>query len=139
MIDETVDKVIFMKLDQIQPSQLFISKKKLKSVLEKYPDLKQIDPIPIKKLNDEIIYTDGHTRAYAAYINGFKEIPIEWDEDELDWEMYSVCVEWCKSERIFTIADLEKKVISHEDYEKLWYERCKTMQDEIKEKRSNKK
>ena len=41
------------------------------------------------------------------------------------------CVDWCKNEGIFTIADLTSRVITHEDYEILWYNRCKDMQNEL--------
>ena len=58
--------------DQPQPSQLFISEETLARVLEGF-DIKntgKLEPIPIKKLGDEIIFTDGHTRALAAHRHG---------------------------------------------------------------------
>ena len=130
-------KVFKYPLLQLQPSQLFISREKLTHVL------KQIDfnlpekmaPIPIKSLSEEIIYTDGHTRALAAHQRGLTEIPIVWDEDDLDWEAYEICVGWCMEEGIYTIADLKDRVISHQEYKKLWYERCTKMQNNLKEKR----
>jgi len=42
----------------------------------------------------------------------------------LDWDAYKICVEWCKMERIQTIADLKNRVVPRNEYEKLWYERC---------------
>lgn len=95
-----------------------------------------IEPIPIKKLGDEIIFVDGHTRAYAACVHGFSNIPVYWEYEELDWEAYEICVAWCKEEGIHRIADLKNRVISHREYKKLWYDKCAKMQKELKAKRA---
>ncbi len=57
----------------------------------------------------------------------------------MDWEEYRICVEWCKKEGIFTIADLKDKVVSPEEYEVLWYKRCEEMQKDLKERRNRKR
>lgn len=63
-----------MKLDVIQPSQLYISSLKLERLQEwfKPEEFDNYDPIPIKELNGRIIFLDGHTRAFAAYLRGVK-------------------------------------------------------------------
>lgn len=126
-----------MDLDQIQPSQLYISKKKLTEIQKQFDSKKpnSLGVIPIKKLDDEIIFTDGHTRAFAAYLAGFKSIRVEWETEEMDWEMYQICVQWCKDDSILTIADLESRVIDHSEYEILWYKKCKDKQQEILDRR----
>lgn len=126
-----------MSIKKIQPSQLYISKKKLAKVHETFnPEkIESLGVIPIKKLDDEIIYTDGHTRAFAAFEKGFKTILVEWDKENLDWEMYRICVNWCKKEKIFTIEDLKNRIIDHPKYEELWYKRCKKMQEEVRSRR----
>lgn len=125
-----------MKLDEIQPSQLYISSKKLNVVLRSFPsELNSIEPVPIKKLGDEIVYVDGHTRAYAAFTCGFSEIPVYWEYEEQDWKAYEICVAWCKAAKILTIKDLKNRVISHQNYARLWYERCAKMQRDLKRRR----
>lgn len=133
-----LNEIFLMPLSNIQPSQLYISKKKLKVIEEKIKKANgKIDPIPIKKLGNDIIYTDGHTRAFAAYKMGLEEIEIEWEDEDLDWEMYEICVVWCRSEQIFTIKDLENRVIPHKNYEILWYNRCDILHKEIQQRRKN--
>lgn len=126
------------RLDQIQPSQLFINSKKLSQVMADSNGLAvdSIEPIPIKKLGNEVVFTDGHTRATAAYLCGITEVPVYWDEDELDWDAYSICVKWCKEEGIYTIGDLRDRVISSQEYEVLWLKRCKAMHQHLAKKRS---
>ena len=136
MVLFTMTKTLLMRLDHIQPSQLYISTRKLDIVMRNFPSkITSIEPIPIKKLGDQIIFVDGHTRAYAAFLQGFSKVPVIWEDEELDWEEYEICVAWCKEGKIYTIADLNNRVVSHKEYKKLWYERCEKMQKDLKAKR----
>ncbi|MFW9922695.1 MAG: hypothetical protein ACFFDW_05315 [Candidatus Thorarchaeota archaeon] len=130
-------EVFELELIKIQPSQLYISKKKLEIILTKFnpTDINTLGVIPIKKLGQDIIYTDGHTRAFVAYLKGFEKIQAEWETENLDWEMYQECVNWCKDENIYSIVDLRTRIIEHEDYKILWYDRCEKMQKEILERK----
>lgn len=131
-----MNEIFFLELSKIQPSQLFISKRKLRKVKKKMTQNNgTIDPIPIKKIGEELVYTDGHTRAFAAFKMGINKIPVEWEDENLDWEMYEVCVKWCKDNGIFTIKDLENRIVTHKKYKIVWYERCKIMQKEIEKNR----
>jgi hypothetical protein len=130
-------KVFLKKLDEIQPSQLFISSGKLSRIMERFhpPTPEALTPIPVKALDNRVIFTDGHTRAFAAFLRGVSEIRVVWDEDELDWEAYRICVEWCETEGIYTIADLKDRVITPEEYEVLWLDRCREMHQELEKRR----
>jgi len=125
------------KLVAIQPSQLFISSEKLARVMEQFnPSIPEsLEPIPVKELDGEVIFTDGHTRALAAYLSGLAEVMVFWDEDELDWEAYRICVKWCKTEGIYTIASLQERVVSPQDYVFLWLKRCERMQNSVEDNR----
>ena len=45
-----------------------------------------------------------------------------------------ICVQWCKDEGITSIFDLKLRIVNHREYEELWYERCRLMQDGLKKK-----
>ncbi|WBW96401.1 hypothetical protein [Oceanirhabdus sp. W0125-5] len=125
---------LIMELKDIQPSQLYISSQKLDKVLEWFnpSDYDSYDAIPIKKLNGKIIFIDGHTRAYAAYLKGIESIKVYyWEEEELSWDAYQICIDWCDSEGIKSIHDLKGRVINPEEYETLWNDRCRKMQKEL--------
>jgi len=126
-----------MKLDSIQPSQLYISSEKLNSIMKILRKSKQklVEPIPVKKLGNQVVFVDGHTRAFAAFLLGFSEIPVYWEDEELDWDEYEVCVRWCKEEGIQTITDLKNRVVSPKDYQVLWLDRCERIQKDLEEKR----
>jgi hypothetical protein len=133
-------KIFLMKLDEIQPSQLFISSEKLAQVMKGFNPQRpeSLEPIPVKKLGNQIVFTDGHTRAFAAFLSGLSEVRVFWDEDELDWEAYEICVEWCKEEGILTIADLKGRVVAQKEYEELWLKRCEEMQQNLEARRRQK-
>jgi hypothetical protein len=130
-------QVVFVKLDQLQPSQLYISQEKL-SIIQAAYDLSSpegVQPIPVKDLGRLRVMTDGHTRAFAAYLTGLTSVPTYDDPDDLDWEAYQICVDWCRAEGIHSVADLAGRVVNAEDYEHLWYDRCREMQADLAKKR----
>lgn len=131
-------KTFTMKLDKIQPSQLFISSAKLSEVMRSFSS-QSIEPIPVKKLGNHVVFVDGHTRAFAAFLHGLSEVPVYWEVDELDWDAYEICVEWCLKDGIHTIADLKNRIVSHEEYEVLWLKRCERMQHDLEAKRKRAK
>ncbi|MEM2087828.1 MAG: ParB/Srx family N-terminal domain-containing protein [Thermoproteota archaeon] len=122
-------KIFKMRLEDIQPSQLYISFKKLCEVMKRFnpSDPGSMEPIPVKKLGDDVIFVDGHTRAFAAFLCGISEVLVYWEDEQLDWEAYEICVEWCKESGIRSISDLKNRVVSQKDYEILWHKRCEDM------------
>lgn len=133
-----MSKAFMMTLREIQPSQLYICSEKLKAVMESI-DPKQpgaIEPVPVKELGSRVIFVDGHTRAFAAFLLGLDTIPVYWEEEELDWDAYAICVEWCEQVGIRSIADLRRRVVSQKDYEVLWYQRCEAMQQDLAKKKA---
>jgi len=132
-----VAKAFHMKLDSIQPSQLYISSNKLDRIMKSLERSKPVfvEPIPIKKLGNQVVFVDGHTRALAAFLLDLSEVPVYWEDEELDWEEYEICVEWCKKEGIHTISDLKNRIVSHKDYEVLWLDKCRKMQQDLEAER----
>ena len=126
-----------MRLLDIQPSQLYISEAKLRDVESwlNRDTASSYAALQVKQLNGRGILTDGHTRALTLHRLGFETVRVEWDTDDLDWEAYQICVDWCVSEGISNVTHLANRIISAEDYERLWHDRCRQMQAELKEKR----
>ena len=123
-------KIFSKDIKNIQPSQLYISSSKLSKV-EEYLDsvnIEDIDPLPIKKIGENIFFTDGHTRAFALMKRGRKEVKVYWDEDNLDWFQYLICCDWCNREGIRNISDLEDRILDDKNYQELWNKKCDIMQ-----------
>jgi hypothetical protein len=124
-------------LNILQPSQVYISSAKLAQV-QAGCDLHHLEPLPVALRGDTIYLTDGHTRALAAYLAGIRSLLVYWDDDDLDWEAYSICVDWCQEADIFGVPDLSDHILQHDEYERLWYGRCRAMQTELELKRQPK-
>lgn len=115
----------FVKLSDIQPSQLYINIGKLEKVLEWIdPKEHNYDAVPIKEYEGKTVFTDGHTRAFALCLSDVDEIKVYWDEDELNDGVYKECINWCEAKGIIEIKDLQERKLTHTDFEKLWIRRC---------------
>jgi hypothetical protein len=125
--------VFSLPLDAIQPSQLYISRLKLDLTLRQLEEggTSSLEPIPIKILDGEQVATDGHTRGVALLLSGERVTDCVWEDLEMDWEEYRICVRWCKESGIQSMEDLLGRVISHSDYKIMWLERCRIMQDDL--------
>lgn len=126
-----------MKLKDLQPSQFYISASKLQAIENwlNSGDLSSFAPIPVKLLDGRPVMTDGHTRAVAALRAGLETVPLVWDEDELNWDMYRVCVKACRERKIYSPIDLLHQIISESDYQKNWDRWCENIQTEIDQNR----
>ena len=120
----------------MQPSQYCILEKKLSEINKWFnsDDMGNFEPIPIKMLDNDIVITDGHTRAVVALKAGLKKVPVVWDEDDLNWEMCKECVEECKRQDITSPNDLLNRIIPEEECDTKWNKWCDAMQEKISNK-----
>ncbi len=127
------------EINEIQPSQLYISRTKLDRV-ENYLDaveLAEVGPLPVKKIGDNVFFTDGHTRAFALFKKGRSKVKVCWEEETLNWLQYLICVDWCKEAGINSIKDLKGNIINKEDYQKLWIDRCQRLEEKLENSLDN--
>lgn len=136
-------------LTGLQPSQLLVSERKLRAVLEWWDaddptanladdPLPYLDPVedlgldPGVVAGDRVVLADGHTRALAAALTGAESVPVvrEPDKDALSMDVYRACVGWCLDEDVREPADLVGRVVSHERHLEEWVDRCRALADE---------
>ena len=124
---------VALALKDIQPSQFWVSEGKLADIAKWFDpaDLSNFEPIPIKLLDGMPVMTDGHTRAVAAIRAGLERVPLMWEPDEWDWDMYRACVQECRSRGVLSPYDLAGRVVSAKDYQILWNDWCDGMQAQI--------
>ena len=128
-----MENVCVYKLKELQPSQFYISEKKLCDIESWFDpaDLSGFEPIPVKLLDGIPVMTDGHTRAVAALRAGLDAVPLVWDTDELDWDLYRFCVKECKKQNVLSPADLLDRIISADEYDEKWNKWCDTMHEQM--------
>ena len=120
-------------LTDLQPSQFYISAKKLQDIRKWFDpsDLSSFEPIPVKMLNGIPVMTDGHTRAVAALQAKLDSVPLVWECDNLSWEMYRRCVSECRKRQICSPEGLLNCIIPEKEYRVKWDQWCDAMQAEI--------
>lgn len=120
-------------LRDLQPSQLYISEAKLDRIERKFDTShpQGVPPVPIVRLDGRWMLTDGHTRAFALYRSGAREVRVIDEPDALDWTAYRVCVDWCLDEGIEWVGDLAGRMLPPREFEQLWLLRCRRMQEEL--------
>lgn len=118
-------------LTDIQPSQFYLSQQKLERIQSWLDpsDLSNFAPCPVYPLNGRIIFTDGHTRAYAAYKAGLTKIPLIWETDQLSWHLYQKCVDACRFRGVYSVKDFAGRILSPEEYTLKWLGWCREMQE----------
>ncbi len=118
-------------IQKLTPSQLYISEEKLKKVYTWFDgDVSKIQPISIKSIAGRVLIVDGHTRVVAAWSSGIKEIPCEWENYQWDWTAYASDITMCAEEGITSVHNLMNRIVSTEDYQRLWRDRCDDLENE---------
>ncbi len=119
-----------LDLDLLTPSQLYVSEDKLARVRAWFDGtVAAMHPVPVMPLAGRLLLTDGHTRAVAAYLSGLRQIPCVWETDDLDRAAYAADISMCAEENILTVAALSERIVSGEDYRRLWYGRCDELEN----------
>ena len=121
----------------VQPSQFYVCRGKLMRVMEGL-DLSAPDPLPVKTLRGITLLTDGHTRALAHFRAGAKTLWVVNDDDDLDWDAYLACVSECRRRGVRSIADLDGRVLSDEEYEAHWLAWCTRLHEQLDARRNAK-
>ena len=126
-----------LELKDLQVSQFYISNAKLEEIKKWFnkDDLSNFDAIPVKIIDDDIVMTDGHTRAVLAIMNDINKVPLVWENDDLSWDMYQECVKECKRQNIKSPYDLLSRIVDEDEYKDKWDKWCDNMQKEVKERR----
>ncbi len=126
----SIDNSLFtLKLDELQPSQVYISQAKLNSVSYalRCCGATGLSPVPVVKINNRWTLSDGHTRCLGLYLHGYTEVSVYEDPESVDQLMYKQCVKWCHEESLYKISDLQGQVIPHPVFESFWLRRCRVM------------
>ena len=114
-----------VNIKNLQPTQLYLSEKKLKTIQNLYQSAEtfNMDPISVLSFGDRLLITDGHHRAYQALLAGQDTISAEFDRDGDD-ELYHLYAQACEKRKIYSVLDLKNHILPHDEYEAKWYNWC---------------
>ena len=114
-----------VNIKNLQPTQLYLSEKKLKAIQNLYQSAEtfNINPISVLAFGDCLLITDGHHRAYQALLLGQDTISAEFDRDGGD-ELYHLYAQACEKRKIYSVLDLKNHILPQDEYEAKWYNWC---------------
>ena len=114
-----------VNITDLQPTQLYLSQKKLQDIQMLYQpeEMSNVAPISILAFGDYLLITDGHHRAYQALLAGRNTISAEWDRDGGD-ELYHLYAQACEERKIYSVFDLKDRILAQDEYEAKWYNWC---------------
>lgn len=113
--------------------QLTVSKSKLDSVL-KWIKTDEDVIVCVVKIDDKYVCIDGYSRLLAAYLKGFSHVYCYLEKDKYNENDYRKFLKWCHIENVFTIKDLKNRVVSDDEHQRIWIDRC---QNYFKKKRTS--
>lgn len=117
-----------LPVDEVHPTQLFLSKAKLVRVFDWFDfDSPNYESLPAFRYEGDWYLSDGHSRAFAAILAGAESVRLREEHavrEQYDFEIYEACIEWCDEAGVDTINDLSGRVVEPETFEKRWIDRC---------------
>ena len=119
------EKEVEVKITDLHPTQLYLSKKKLQAIqmLDQSAEIINVDPISVLAFGDRLLITDGHHRAYQALLAGRDTISAEFDRDGGD-ALYALYAQACEEKKITSVLDLKHRILPQDEYEAKWYNWC---------------
>lgn len=124
----------FLDLYQIRPSQLYLDQSKIDRLEGQFDpmNIRNNMPLPVKKIGGEVFFTNGHARAYLYDKNKISMIPVYWDENVIDTDLYQVYLKWCREQQVVFIHDLGDRILPHDQFVEKWINRCKALENKLK-------
>ncbi|WIV11056.1 hypothetical protein [Proteiniborus sp. MB09-C3] len=123
-VDNNIE-VFRVNIEEITPEQLTVSKAKIDKVSKWIEEPEDI-VITCVEIGDKVVCIDGYSRLVAAYIKGFKYVYAYLENENDSIEFYKTCMKWCEKQNIFTIEDLANRIVTPEEHERLWINKCQT-------------
>ena len=122
----------YVKVVDLGLSQIYLSADKITRVRRWFrsDDLSVFEPLPVHDFgNGRLTLTDGHSRAFVAYKTGVTHVPVVYDADdmiisELGQHLCRHDIVWCDRFELRDVRDLESRILSSGDYQRLWLDRC---------------
>lgn len=118
-----ISNIVWIEANKLSPSQFYINEDSIELLRDNF-DINLFEPVPVKRLGDNLVMTDGHTRTCYLIERGFDYIPTIEETSELDWEAYSINVQDCKKRGIISAVDLVKCIVSNDEFQLKWNKYC---------------
>ncbi|RXV61883.1 GNAT family N-acetyltransferase [Fusibacter sp. A1] len=125
-MEPTMEKLI-LEIEEIIPQQHFLSDEKLRSALASFETYESIGDIFVIRYLDKWFSIDGHHRLLHLYRQGVKRVEVCHDPADDDHFLYRRLAKESLNIGLKTIADLEDRILTNEDFLVDWVGKCQLM------------
>lgn len=122
--NKRASSIVKLNISSIVPEQLTVNIEKVKNAASWIKSPKDII-VGFVYINGKPVVIDGYSRLTVAYLKkldyvyGYEDKPA----DSM-MEFYKVCLRWCREAGINSIKDLSERLVSPEEHQKIWVDRC---------------
>lgn len=126
-------EIFKVNIREITPEQLTVDKVKVEradSWIQKPEDV----VVCCIRIEGKLVCIDGYSRLVAALNKGFSYVYVYIDAESTNLEFYKKCMSWCEEAGVFTIKDLAGRVVSPEEHQRQWIDKCQQYLREQRER-----
>lgn len=122
-------KVFRVRIDQLQPSQPYLSRARLDNILRNTGFI--LRPVGVRELKGRYCVIEGHERCFALNSLGYNEVEVFIDTSAKDENIWQDCVKITIEEGVAAIADLGNRILSPALFKQNWVMRKKLLGDRL--------
>lgn len=117
-----------VRIDQLQPSQTYISQARLNNISRHVQFLSR--PVPVRLIDGRLCVVEGHERCFALFSLGEKNVSVYIDDRESPSdEAFKKMVKFTEDNGVASIQDFDQRILQPADFRVLWLEKKKELSD----------
>ncbi len=120
---------IKLHIDEIKPQQHYLSRQKLEALLPFDPG--NYGNIYVLSRNGKYFCVDGHHRLMLLKKAGVEHVECVIDPEDQENVLYHKLADEAEALGINTILDLQSRVVSNEEFQIRWVEKCQKLLMEL--------
>jgi len=115
-----------VRIDQLQPSQTYISQARLDNISRYVQFLSR--PVPVRKINGRLCLVEGHECCYALHSMGKTTIRAYLDTRPSPGEKcFKEMVKYTADSGVASVADFEDRILNPAEFRVLWLAKKKDL------------
>jgi hypothetical protein len=118
---------VLVRLEDVQPSQLYVNAELLAEALAAWDPLTELGPPPLRvaDIDGVTVLVEDHAVAVSLAVRGSRNMLVYRNDEPLDLDVIQKRVMWCREEGVRRVDDLLKRVVPPDEFETRWTSRVR--------------
>lgn len=122
-------ETFFVRLDQLQPSQPFLSQARLDNILRNTAFI--LRPVHVRELFGRYCLIEGHERCFALLSAGHSNVEAYVESNDAEFALFKKCVEITIDSGVATVGDFSERILPPAQFRQLWVQRKKELKQQF--------